>query len=57
MESNNDIKKSLQDLKDLVMWQNQNKFQNVQDIGNTTNIDIVDVFSFEQPQKKSGRPK
>ena len=39
MESNNDIKKSLQDLKDLVMWQNQNKFQNVQDIGNTTNID------------------
>ena len=54
MESNNDIQKSLHDLKNLVMSQNQNqdKSQNFQGIGTTKNYDHVEETNFEQHQKR-----
>ena len=52
MESNNDIKKSLQDLKNLVMSQSQDKSQNVQCIGTTINFDNAEEPNFEQPSKR-----
>ena len=54
MESNNDIQKSLHDLKNLVMSQNQNqdKSQNFQGIGTTNNCDHVEEPNFEQPPKR-----
>ena len=52
MESNNDIKKSLHDLKNLVMSQSQDKSQNVQCIGTTINCDNAEEPNFEQPSKR-----
>ena len=52
MESNNDIKKSLHDLKNLVMSQSQDKSQNVQCIGTTIHYDNAEEFIFEPPSKK-----
>ena len=54
MESNNDIQKSLHDLKNLVMSQNQNqdKSQNFQGIWITNNCEHVEEPNFEQPPKR-----
>ena len=52
MESNNDIKKSLNDLKNLVMSQSQDKSQNVKCIGTTIHCDNAEEPNFEQPSKR-----
>ena len=52
MESNNDIKKSLHDLKNLVMSQSEDKSQNVQGIETINNCDNAEELNFEPPTKR-----